>query len=466
MLASWRQARSAASSGFSVIMAAPSRTALFISHANPEDNTFVLWLGAKLSALGYEVWADVFRLKPGQDWQRKLEYALRNRSLKVLVVGTALGVQKQGVRNEIQIATDVGKSVGDESFIIPLRLEPYDPPLLIAHAQHIDFESSWSDGLNELLKALIDGGVPRSQHSSSLWNQLQEIHAKRLAIKTERLISNWLKIVRLPTHIWFHDYPPLSESTLSVGSTVPAVRFRDGFLTFASNATQHLALPSPMRSLKYSTRQLISEGWPDEGLRWYDATNIFSDLAHQSLERLLTQKQLHPHLLSAKRRAWWAPDEITPAEKVKFQWGDIRGSRQIRGYSEKRRVYWHIAPSFAVRTNPIPHVRVKTHLLFGEDLTSLLADNDRMHTLRRSFASGWRNPRWRDMTLAVLYWLTSGQPVWRIPAGGNQSFEIEAPPMQFMSPVGVPHESDSETDEDDPGIADDWYDEDYSRPTE
>jgi hypothetical protein len=34
-------------------MNAQARRALFISHATPEDNAFTLWLGAKLTALGY-----------------------------------------------------------------------------------------------------------------------------------------------------------------------------------------------------------------------------------------------------------------------------------------------------------------------------------------------------------------------------------------------------------------------------
>ena len=42
-----------------------ARQALFISHANPEDNAFTLWLGAKLTALGYQVFADVLRLRGG-----------------------------------------------------------------------------------------------------------------------------------------------------------------------------------------------------------------------------------------------------------------------------------------------------------------------------------------------------------------------------------------------------------------
>jgi hypothetical protein len=65
---------------------AKPREAIFISHAAPEDNAFTIWLGAKLAAMGYEVWADVLRLKGGEDWQRKLENALRRRACKMLLV--------------------------------------------------------------------------------------------------------------------------------------------------------------------------------------------------------------------------------------------------------------------------------------------------------------------------------------------------------------------------------------------
>jgi TIR domain len=66
------------------------RQALFISHASPEDNAFTIWLGAKLAAAGYEVWADVLRLTGGDDWQRKLEDALRSLFVRE-VDGDAVG---------------------------------------------------------------------------------------------------------------------------------------------------------------------------------------------------------------------------------------------------------------------------------------------------------------------------------------------------------------------------------------
>ena len=105
---------------------AEPREAIFISHAAPEDNAFTIWLGAKLAAMGYDVWADVLRLKGGEDWQRKLENALRRRACKMLLVANPRAVDKQGVRNEIQIATVVARKIGDDAFIIPLRMEPFD----------------------------------------------------------------------------------------------------------------------------------------------------------------------------------------------------------------------------------------------------------------------------------------------------------------------------------------------------
>ena len=44
---------------------ASNRDALFISHASPEGSVFTLWLGARLSAAGYEIRADVLRLRSG-----------------------------------------------------------------------------------------------------------------------------------------------------------------------------------------------------------------------------------------------------------------------------------------------------------------------------------------------------------------------------------------------------------------
>jgi len=90
------------------IMGYRAREALFISHASPEDNAFSLWLGAKLTALGYEVFADVLRLRGSDDWERILEapFAIRPPSFSWLQHLT-------GCRSRVY-----------DQFIVPLRLAP------------------------------------------------------------------------------------------------------------------------------------------------------------------------------------------------------------------------------------------------------------------------------------------------------------------------------------------------------
>src|ERR1700730_11868626 len=159
------------------IMGDAARQALFISHASPEDNPFTLWLGAKLTALGYEVFADVLRLRGGDDWDRILESAIRDKAVKFLLAATPHGVQKQGVRNEITIATETAKRIKEDAFIVPLRLAAFDAPLQIAHAQYIDFEKGWAQGLSDLLSVLSEAQIACTGHKGNvdLW---QGVHLK------------------------------------------------------------------------------------------------------------------------------------------------------------------------------------------------------------------------------------------------------------------------------------------------
>ena len=58
---------------------------------------------------------------------------------------------KEGVQEEIGIASDLVKALKDPKFIIPLRLEPYKKLFGIGELQHIDFVRGWAEGLAKLL---------------------------------------------------------------------------------------------------------------------------------------------------------------------------------------------------------------------------------------------------------------------------------------------------------------------------
>lgn len=441
------------------------RQAIFISHASPEQNVFTLWLGAKLAAMGYEVWADVLRLKGGDDWQRKLEDALRNRAAKVLLVADAVSVEKQGVRNEIQIASDIARRIDDKEFIIPLRLGAFDAPFLIAHAQYIDFENTWAEGLGELLETLETSyHLPRNAgRDSGTWREVHLIHARRVQHQPEPLLSNWLLMKQLPKvirHFRFPDGVPQSAIERSIeGVPWPVVPFEQGFLTFAHqhDLQDHFGSLLPLRAAgSCPLDAFLDKGWAERSIEPWDARNRFADLARRAMERFFRERRLVPYQMSGTQVAWWAPADVAPVNQVSFQMGQWSGSRQIQGYSAKRRVHWHFGVSVAARSGPVRHVRVISRIIFGADGQTAFDDPKKMHRLRRSFAKGWRNARWRDMLLAFLQWLSDGRSNLPISVSSDEALILALPPAQWTSKVSIPLAGDDqEPDEDDPGIEED-----------
>jgi hypothetical protein len=430
-----------------------ARKALFISHASPEDNAFTLWLGAKLTALGYEVFADLLRLRGGHDWERILENAIRERAAKVLLVATPHGVQKQGVRNEITIATQTAKMIGDDQFIVPLRLAPFDAPLQIAHAQYIDFSKGWALGLSELLSLFTELKIPRAGGAANagLWQGVQLKDARAVAITTERLVSNWLAIDSLPGRLLFYDF----KGGISIGnaqkaiqeSPVPVAAFNRGFLSFAPlHQLQDYFGPNlPLECVaERSTDDFLDEGWPDLHVAVRDARPKFTDLARQSFDAFFKAKGLESFEIASGRLAWWPTAAKATLNRVGFGWTDgPSGSRQIVGRSNKRGFHWHYGVSCWARTAPLRHVRVAGRVVFTADGRNPLGNARRLHRLRRSFCKSWRNDKWRDLLLAFWFWLAEGAAFIDVPMGESAMLRLTLPPMIFDAAFGIDAPDDS-----------------------
>lgn len=101
------------------------RQVVFISKATPGDDEFVLWLLPRLEAAGYAVFADILTLEPGDRWRKIVTGTLQNAAVKMLLCCRNSTLEKNGVHEEIGIAEDLVKELGDPQFIIPLRLERY-----------------------------------------------------------------------------------------------------------------------------------------------------------------------------------------------------------------------------------------------------------------------------------------------------------------------------------------------------
>lgn len=432
----------------------PPRNAIFISHANPEDNAFARWLGAKLTAMGYEVWADVMRIPGGADWSRELEMALRNRTRKMLLVANPLSVDRQGVRNEITIASEVAKKLGDPAFIIPLRLAPFSAPFLVAQAQYIDF-ASWATGFAELNQTLRDVyKIPRAAIGNMQpWFDAQALGAKKLMRGSEPLISNWLPIAKVPefvTMLKARSGFPLEHFHDKGRYAFPVVPFGESIVTFADekSVSPDIAVGEASKTL---LRDFLEYGWPQQGIDAFEARRMFAELANQAVAGWLSQRGLAGYV-AGKRVVWWPNIRTAPLTQVSFKWADGPGGRrQIVGQSEKRGVHWHFAIDTAVRSAPILHIRIFPKLIFSDNGMEPLKDAKRMHKLRRSFAK-WRNARWRDMLLAFLWWLGDGGAELAVVVAPGQFMRVQLPPLTLRSTHRVFHDGVDAEDEDDPEV--------------
>src|SRR5580698_8643936 len=177
------------------------RDVVFISKATPLDNEFALWLAPRLEAAGYKVFADILSLEPGDRWRKSVTSALQSRAIKMLLCCKDDSLSADGVTEEIEIASDLAKSLNDPKFIIPLRLKQFQKVFGIAGLQYIDFERGWAEGLDMLLDALRRQKVPRYEQNAAI-NPNWEVFRRRGAIpllrEPERLTSNWLRIAQLP----------------------------------------------------------------------------------------------------------------------------------------------------------------------------------------------------------------------------------------------------------------------------
>jgi len=129
---------------------------IFIVHAH-SDKVIVHKLYQRMVKDGINIWLDVEKLQPGQNWRHEIRRAI----LKCEVVLVCLSRnfdKQQGYRHEeLRIALEKAKLLpDDEVFIIPVRLEKCDMPEALRHLHRVDlFETG---GYQKLIGALTNTG--------------------------------------------------------------------------------------------------------------------------------------------------------------------------------------------------------------------------------------------------------------------------------------------------------------------
>ena len=99
------------------------RDTLLLSHANPEDNEFTLWLALQLAKEGYRVWCDLTKLLGGEVFWDNIEEVIKIRAAKVIYVLSQISNAKDGPLKELLFAQGVAKKEKLRDFVIPLQID-------------------------------------------------------------------------------------------------------------------------------------------------------------------------------------------------------------------------------------------------------------------------------------------------------------------------------------------------------
>lgn len=452
-----------------------NRRVVFLSHATPDDNDFVVWLGTRLTAAGYEVWSDVTRLLGGESFWKDIDDAIRRHAAKVVVCLSRAAVQKEGVLNEIAISVATGRKLGTAEFTVPVRVDdlPYDelPPQLI-NRNVIDFSRNWADGLSQLLKVLERDGVPRRgesdvQNALIAWQTCHQQRARSLIELEERIELNWLPIIELPPTVALYEIGvPVSLGDLPrLASAVTWPHFVYGRLIggFGGlDAFQDDVGPNlPLKTAYTISTSTFLQGRAEDGpaIEGRDARNHVSNMLRQAWDKAMAARDLARYEMADGSTAWWVPSGFLPDDKIHFFKPDGRkGWRQLVGRDNPRNVFWHVGFAAKPVLGVQLHFALRPHVILTVDGKTPIDDRKRMNSLRRGVCKTWFNARWRDLVAGFSQWIGDGEQTLGLSMGISERATVGTRPLLFSAPVslaadisgansGIP--VDSDTDEED-----------------
>lgn len=441
-----------------------ARTVLFISKATPGDNEFALWLAPRLEAAGHEVFADILSLDAGTRWRKDVTHALQNRAVKMLLCCSDETLKRDNVQEEIGIALDLVKELGDPKFLIPLRLEPYKKVLGIGEIQYVDFVRGWAEGLDKLfahLGRLRVKGNPATARINQNWELFRRRSAIPVVNEPERLTSNWIRVAECPDAIRYFEPTGAVDRAAVVRAvrelSFPAVPHEQGFLTFASREEIAEALIDTGRFTavhKFKLLEFLEGGAPELKISNKDASNIVNNMYRKAWHNRCREHGLIEYAYS-KDSGFHVGNTLARIGQ-RIPWGKQGENRSSMLRNEAKGHVWQFGVTGIPAFWPFHHFKLKSRVLFApiveNDSGLPYTDVKKQHRLRRTVCKGWRNKQWHGRILAFIELLAGESAFVELKLSPSKSILLEAAPMLFTSPVStklpdVMDEDDEEMDE-------------------
>lgn len=384
------------------------RDHLFISYAW-EDGALAEWLVRKLTAEGFRVWCDRFKLLGGERWPKDIDKAIKERTFRMIALLSRHSLHKENPCKERQMALILSKE-RKEDFLIPLNVDgqyPTDLGWELSDINYIRFDD-WAAGLKQLLKKLasIDAPKPLGESGRSIaavtflssCNVIQEV--------PETLYTNCLPVTNLPEVLYRHR---LSRAL----SQEENLLLEGRWAFYPVDGSNVLAFAEP--PVDFAPNLVFSRAggvvWRDvhkvDGIR---SSDVVSNLIKRSLIVQCTSLGL---IRSDDRKMSYFPSGLVPKDKIKYRSYKGKERRTPVGVLGERkvgkeRVRFHLGVTFRVRQNILPGFAIELKLrLFITNTLGQPLEAKTASARRRTIAKGWWNHHWLSRQLAVVEFLSS-----------------------------------------------------------
>lgn len=455
------------------------RDTIFISHATPEDNNFVRWLGTRLTGHGYKVWADLFDLRGGTPFWNSIEEALRHYACKVIFVVSKDSVDpsRTGVRSELSVADAMRKTLNDPEFIIPARIDttPFsDFPIQIHQLNGIDFSKGWGPKLIELLETLEHANVAKVTSDQTAefekWRDTVVRAATVVEIAPEPILTNLLPVIVLPRTITFFEHNSDVGKVVAIlrKAGVPHAPFLRLIISFADLSAIQASLPPEIsvrvRAHVSLTDFLAGAVTSVTAPQRNEARNITISLLKKNVEQDLERRGLKKFEMS-NSSAYYFPSGLIPNNKVSYVASSGRKTnKNVVGRSERYKVNWHLAMKVNVILNPSATVRFKPYVCFSEDGQKAINDPKRTSAIRKRFCKNWWNQHWRQLQQSFCVFLAGESQEITVELAGPEKLVLAGRLLELTAARKMPGDLQITDEPDDPIEPDDDGEEEFDIP--
>jgi hypothetical protein len=449
---------------------ASPRDTVMISHANPEDNEFTLWLALQLAKEGYKVWTDLTDLLGGESFWSDIEHVIRTRAVKfIYVLSRTSNESNRGFRKELHLADSEAKKLAATlpRFVVPVAVDDLRSGDYNIYVQHLNCIPSrnWAKGLTDILELFQRDKVPQfrrefnAKRVTSWWQRFRSAKAG-IKRKPDKYLSNWFPIVSLPTHVYLHELEAVDEKFPTVDFDVAWLFAQRGgqVLTFAAEAS-FKSVGDPICIAAKKKLELNDVLGSSEKRRSDSLKPMVSELLRRHWETWIAGKRLGTYELANNSVCSF----FKQAKGVDSLWASYRGvdgdagRRTLVGIFTKRvsadpetrsKHYWHFGIQGRPRLWPEPVIHISAHVLFSDNGETIWESKRRLHSARRRQCKSWYNDEWRDRLLASMAFLADGKDTIDIEVVGGSPIKIALTPELFESKITcVPLEKTVEKEE-------------------